>query len=424
MSVEKRNPWAWIPTLYFAEGLPYTVVMSVSIVMYKRMGVSNADIAFYTSLFGFPWVMKPLWGPVVDMVRTRRSWIVWTQGLFGCVVALLAASLHLPGYLPLTFVIFVMMAFTSATHDIAADGLYMLGLSGHQQAAFVGIRSTFYRIAWLSGQGLFVILAGALESRPGGSIPLAWSQTFAVLAAVFFLLFVYHRVMLPAPPDDRPSVSRTTVASTVQVFVSFFRRKGISRILLFLLLYRVAESQLVKLVQPFLLDPREKGGLGLSTGDVGFVYGTVGMLAFVTGGLIGGYVVSRGGLRFWLWPMVLITHVPDAVFIYLSHAQPDNLLVISTAVAFEQFGYGFGFTAYALFMIIAAGDEHRTSYFALCTGIMALGAMIPGSVSGLVQQWLGYKLFFLWVIVWTIPGFIVAGLVDIPEGYGRKQEAS
>jgi PAT family beta-lactamase induction signal transducer AmpG len=417
----RRSPWAWVPSLYFAEGLPYTVVMSVSIILYKRLGISNADIALSTSLFGIPWAIKPLWGPVVDMMSTRRNWILWTQALFGVTLALLAAGLHLPVYLALTFIFFVMLAFSSATHDIAADGFYMLGLSEHHQAGFVGVRSTFYRFAWLSGQGLFVILAGYLETRAGGDVPLAWSQTFAALSVVFFLIFGYHRWALPVPAVDRPSTERTTLRSTSHVFVSFFRRKGIGRILLFLLLYRVAESQLVKMVQPFLLDPLDKGGLGLSTGDVGFVYGTVGMAAFVTGGLIGGYVVSRGGLRFWLWPMVLIIHVPDAVFIYLSHAQPHDLLVISASVAAEQFGYGFGFTAYALYMIIAAGEEHKTSYFAICTGIMAVGQMIPGAVSGIIQQWLGYKLFFFWVVAWTIPGFIVAWLVDIPPGYGRKK---
>jgi MFS transporter, PAT family, beta-lactamase induction signal transducer AmpG len=418
-----RNPWWWVPTLYFGEGLPYTVVMSVSIVMYKRLGLSNADIALATSLFGIPWAVKPLWGPVVDMVSTRRNWILWTQALFGVALLLLSGALHLPAFVALSFGLFVLLAFTSATHDIAADGFYMLGLSDHHQAGFVGVRSTFYRVAWLSGQGLFVILAGYLEMHSGGGIPLAWSQTFAVIAAVFFVLFLYHRRALPVPPSDRPSAERTTPGGMLRVFGSFFRRKGIGKVLLFLLFYRVAESQLVKMVQPFLLDPREKGGLGLSTSDVGLVYGTIGMIAFVAGGLIGGYVVSRGGLRFWLWPMVLVIHVPDAVFVYLSHAQPDNLAVISASVAAEQFGYGFGFTAYALYMIIAAGDEHRTSYFALCTGIMALGQMLPGAVSGWIQQLLGYKHFFIWVVLWTIPGFIVAALAEIPEGYGKRKEA-
>lgn len=421
--MNRNSPWWWVPTLYFAEGLPYTVVMSMSIVLYKRLGVSNADIALYTSLFGIPWAVKPLWGPVVDMVSTRRTWVLWTQALFGLALVLLSGALHLPAYFALTFGVFVLIAFTSATHDIAADGFYMLGLNDHHQAGFVGVRSTAYRFAWLSGQGLFVILAGYLETQSGGDIPLAWSQTFFVIALLFFLLFLYHRWALPLPSSDRPSAERTTLQGMLHVFGSFFRRKGIWKILVFLLFYRVAESQLVKMVQPFLLDPREKGGLGLSTGDVGFVYGTIGMIAFVAGGLLGGYVVSRGGLRFWLWPMVLVIHVPDAVFVYLSHAQPDNLALISASVAAEQFGYGFGFTAYALYMIIAAGDEHRTSYFALCTGIMAIGQMVPGAVSGWIQQWLGYKLFFIWVVFWTIPGFIVATLADIPEGYGRKKEA-
>jgi PAT family beta-lactamase induction signal transducer AmpG len=422
MSAEKRNPWAWIPSLYFAEGLPYAVVMTVSIVMYKRMGISNADLALFTSLFGLPWVIKPLWGPVVDLVRTRRAWVLWTQLALGGALALLAISLQLPAFFAYSILLFFVMAFSSATHDIAADGFYMLGLSEHHQAAFVGVRSTFYRIAWLSGQGLFVILAGSLEAT--GTVAMAWTQVFALLALVMVLLFGYHRLILPIPQADRPAVGRPTLRATAAVFAEFFRRKEIGRTLLFLLFYRVAEAQLIKMVQPFLLDPRDRGGLGLSTGDVGFVYGGVGMVALTLGGLLGGYLVSRGGLRFWLWPMVVIMHLPDAVFVYLSHYQPESYITVSAAVALEQFGYGFGFTAYTMYMILVAEGVHKTSHFALATGIMALGLMVPGAVSGFIQQMLGYKMFFLWVLLWTIPGFIVVRLVTIPDSFGKRKNAS
>lgn len=420
-----RNPWVWVPSLYFAQGIPYVVAQTVSVIMYKRLGISNSDIAFYTSWLYLPWVIKPLWSPFVDMFSTKRLWIVLLQFLMGIALAAVAFVLPLPSFFTWTIVVFWVLAFSSATHDIAADGFYMLALEQHQQAAFVGVRSTFYRIAMITGSGLLVMLAGKIESTGEGSIPLAWSVTFGVLAGLFLLFFAYHKLMLPYPAVDKPTLadrSRSVWQEFVETFVIFFKKKDIISILAFLLFYRFAEAQLVKLVSPFLLDPRDKGGLGLSTSEVGIVYGTVGIIALTLGGLLGGYVVAKKGLKFWLWIMVFSIHLPDAMFVYLSQVQPENFLFINIAVALEQFGYGFGFTAYMLFMIIVAEGEHKTAHYAICTGFMALGMMLPGMFSGNLQELLGYKNFFLWVILATIPGFLVAAAVKIDPLFGRKVE--
>jgi PAT family beta-lactamase induction signal transducer AmpG len=418
-----RNPWAWIPSLYFAQGIPYVVVMTVSVIMYKRLGISNTDIALYTSWLYLPWVLKPLWSPVIELFRTKRVWIVAMQLIIGASLAAVALTIPGPGFFQYTLAIFWLMAFSSSTHDIAADGFYMLGLEQHQQAAFVGVRSTFYRIAMITGQGLLVVVAGQLETNLGGNIHLAWAITFGILAGLFLLFFIYHKFMLPYPVSDRTAViepGRSPVGEFFRVFVLFFTKPRILATVAFLLLYRLAESQLVKMVSPFLLDPRSAGGLGLTTSQVGIAYGTVGILALTLGGLAGGYLVSRHGLRFWLWPMVFIIHTPDLAFVYLSQVQPESFFLINAAVALEQFGYGFGFTAYMLYMILVSEGEHKTAHYAICTGIMALGMMIPGMLSGAVQTWLGYQGFFIWVVLSTIPGFLVAALVKVPEGFGKK----
>jgi len=400
--------------------------MTVSVIMYKRLGISNADIAFYTSWLYLPWVIKPLWSPFVDMFRTKRLWIVALQGVLSIALGFIAFTVSLPSFFTWTLVVFALMAFASATHDIAADGFYMLGLPQHQQAAFVGVRSTFYRFAMIAGQGLLVVLAGTIETRTGGNISFAWSVTFVVIAVMFALFFLYHKFVLPYPLSDTPTLrtgSGGFMKEFLQTFVLFFKKKDILATLAFLLFYRFAEAQLVKLVTPFLLDARERGGLGLTTSEVGVVYGTVGIIALTLGGLLGGYVVSRNGLKTWLWPMVLIIHLPDVMFIYLSQVQPTNFVLINLAVSIEQFGYGFGFTAYMMYMIMVAEGNHKTAHYAICTGFMALGMMLPGMLSGMIQEMLGYKGFFLWVVLSTIPGFIVALLVKIDPEFGKKRES-
>jgi PAT family beta-lactamase induction signal transducer AmpG len=417
-----RNPWSWVPSLYFAQGMPYVVVMTVSVIMYKKLGISNTDIALYTSWLYLPWVIKPLWSPLIDLLRTKRLWIIGMQLIIGASLAGVALTIPLAAFFQYTIAVFWLMAFSSATHDIAADGFYMLGLEEHQQAAFVGVRSTFYRIAMISGQGLLVILAGFLENH--GGIRFAWSVTFGILSFLFVLFFLYHRFMLPRPLSDKAVISDRSKGffeEFFRTFVLFFKKKNIVAILFFLLFYRFAEAQLVKMVSPFLLDAREKGGLSLSTSEVGFVYGTIGILALTAGGLLGGYLISRRGLQWWLWPMVIIMHTPDLAFVYLSQAQPTNFFLINLAVAFEQFGYGFGFTAYMLFMIMVSEGDHKTAHYAICTGFMAMGMMFSGMFSGALQEMVGYPNFFLWVVASTIPGFIAAALVKIDPEFGRKK---
>ena len=416
-----RSPWWWIPSLYFGQGLPYVVVMTLSVVMYKNLGIGNTEIALYTSWLYLPWVIKPLWSPLVDIVRTKRWWIVTLQLFIGAALAAVALTLPMPGFFQLSLALFWLMAFSSATHDIAADGFYMLALPQHAQAAFVGVRSMFYRISMIAGQGGLVFLAGQLTEATGHP-ERAWQLVMFVLAAVFMLLFVWHRFMLPRPAVDQPrSDGQPLWAGFVETFTSFFRRPDIGLVLAFLLLFRLGEAQLVKLVTPFLLDPAARGGMGLSTSAVGIVYGTVGVLALTCGGLLGGWVVSQHGLKRWLWPMVAAIHAPNLLFVALAVWQPGDAWLIAVAVALEQFGYGFGFAAYLLFMIMVSDGPSKTAHYALCTGFMALGMMLPGMASGWLQQQLGYVNFFVWVCVATLPSVVVAAFVRIPPEFGKKQ---
>ncbi len=425
-STAAKTPWRWIPTLYFGQGIPYVVVMTLSVIMYKNLNISNTDIALYTSWLYLPWVIKPLWSPLVDMFRTKRFWIVTLQLLIGASLALVALTIPTTHFFQITLAVFWLMAFSSATHDIAADGFYMLALKQHEQAAFVGVRSTFYRVAMIAGQGGLVYLAGTLAENTG-NVVMAWSIVFWVLAAMFLLLFVYHRVVLPVPASDVTVKGSGNVYQEFLItFKSFFVRKDIWLILAFLLTFRLGEAQALKLVAPFLLDPAAKGGLGLTTSDVGLVYGTIGVLSLTIGGIIGGFAISRGGLRKWLWPMIFAVHIPNIAFVLLAYFQPSSTVLISTAIAIEQFGYGFGFAAYLLFMIMVADNDgkgvHKTAHYAICTGFMALGMMLPGMVSGWIQTQLGYPHFFVWVCICTIPSIIVALFLKIDPAFGKKAD--
>lgn len=615
MNNNKRNPWFWVPSLYFAEGIPYVIVMVVSVIMYKRLGISNTDIALYTSWLYLPWVIKPLWSPVVDLLRTKRFWIITMQLFIGAGLAGVALTIPVPSFFQYTLGFFWLLAFSSATHDIAADGFYMLGLTEHEQAFFVGIRSTFYRFAMITGQGLLIILAGYLESSTGlgqvdiqvqtilknenvqtklieaitetdgdlriltypqtikivtekisteeldsirtfvtasniengfsekiiqnrvdklnnketswwnenivkpiesflknnfgpekkddyttisqtgnvgfvqiylskkpevgqeiivnlsqhsgdksifltengrfvfneknwnkpalalfqidpklktatsstfraisGNIPLAWTITFIILSILFIVFFVYHKFMLPYPASD---VSARKDNSSVfseffKTFALFFKKKNIGIIIAFLLVYRLGESQLVKLASPFLLDAKEAGGLGLTTGEVGFVYGTIGILALVIGGLLGGFLASKHGLKHWLWWMLIAINLPNAVYIYLSYALPESFITVLSCIAIEQFGYGFGFTAYMLYMIYVSDGKHKTAHFAITTAFMALGMMIPGMISGWLQEIIGYQHFFVWVIIATVPAFLITKYIPLDPEFGKE----
>jgi len=616
--LQQRNPWAWIPTLYFAEGIPYVVAMTVAVIMFKRLGISNTDIALYTSWLYLPWVIKPLWSPIVDLLKTKRWWIIVMQLLIGAGLGGVALAIPMPGFFKITLIFLWLLAFSSATHDISADGFYMLGLDEHQQAYFVGIRSTFYRIAMITGQGLLIILAGFFEvstglppieiqvnANPGaskefrlpenptlnpstndktffavfpkeaqlstqnipvekldsirevvvqynqangfvqnvsenakkansgskeswwttyisnplkillkqyfgaktvarddhaltgnvtlvavklnntpeenkemvlnikfnngdksinllegerltfnslnqdkpayllfqcdpklnrsaqavfkgtsGNIHLAWSITFLILAGMFVVFAIYHRFILPFPDSDRQAArqDQNLFKEFFKTFASFFRRKDIGVIIAFLMLYRVGEAQLIKLASPFMLDPRHLGGLGLTTGDVGLLYGTFGILSLTAGGILGGIAASTKGFKYWLWWMVLAINIPHLAYVYLAFAQPESQLIIGLCASIEQFSYGFGFTAYMLYMIYISEGKNKTAHFAIATGFMALGMMLPGMFSGWLQEIIGYRNFFVWVMLCMIPAMIPVLFIKVKPEFGIKKK--
>lgn len=595
-SKKSINPWAWISTLYFAEALPYVAVMTIAVIMYKRLGISNTDIALYTGWLYLPWVIKPFWSPFVDLFKTKRWWTITMQWIIAIAFALLAFAIPTPFFFQLTLAVFWVIGFTSATHDIAADGYYMHALDDHQQSFYVGIRSTFYRIATVAGQGLLVILAGVIEMNSGlepaqlqvnatqqtitikditeqqsgqrflfttaeadstlsmidyvkqqneangfvekeqpqqqaaaqvteeestftkwlretfgeaprkasalqsrqqivgitlsehpkddepiilnmafkngdqsikmeqgklstrfqftkdnwdkpaliiisvdpklkedttatfeglsGNIPFAWLVVFVVLSVFFFLVAVYHQFILPHPASDHATkdVSAKTIASEfLRTFKTFFTKPQALVAILFMLLYRLPEAQLVKIINPFMLDPVDKGGLGLTTGQVGVVYGTVGIIGLTIGGILGGLAAARGGLKCWLWPMVLAITLPDLVYVYLSYVQPEGLGIINACIFIEQFGYGFGFTAYMLYLIYFSEGEHKTAHYAICTGFMALGMMLPGMMAGWLQETIGYRHFFIWTIICCVVTFLVCAFIKIDPNFGKKK---
>jgi PAT family beta-lactamase induction signal transducer AmpG len=549
-SKTNRSPWWWIPSLYFAEGIPYIIVMFVASDMYKTLGVSNSSLAFWTSILYLPWVIKPLWSPYVDIYSTKRKWIVWMQIALAFAFFGVSLVLHLPWWFPLSLAFLWVMAFASSTHDIAADGFYMLALDEHNQAFFTGIRGTFYRLAMIAGLGLLVIITGLILDNTGletvhvtinavpeseitgtqdekdisfaeaegipeillfpkdvkvplydessahpidstvvwfvlsappengkeikmtfghkkgnqdiflaskgmfefnkdnwnipqkavikvkhnlkeraqarfdakaGDIIFSWSVSIGFLGILFLIFASYHKYILPKPESDNPE-NKKQEDSYINVFASFFKKEGIVASIVFLLLYRFSESQLTKMASPFLLDSRENGGLALSLTEKGFAYGTVGLIALVIGGILGGIIASKHGLKKWIWWMAVSINLPNVVYIFLSYTQPGNLIVINICIAIEQFGYGFGFTGYMLYMLYIAGQgKYKTAHFAITTAFMALGMMIPGMISGAIQEFLGYQHFFIYVILCTIPSFVALWFIKIDPGFGKKK---
>ncbi len=550
MNKKERSGWWWVPSLYYAEGIPYNIAMIISVVMYKTMGISNTAIAFWTSILYLPWILKPIWSPFVDVISTKRNWIIWMQLILAVTFFGIAATIGLPWYFPLTISILWIVAFASATHDIAADGFYMMGLDEHQQAWYVGIRSTFYRFATITAMGLIVMLAGFIEANTGlepvginvkavpytsigkefnpdsllitaqpgkpkiliypsevqiplydenisqrdstilffalsappdpdqtivvnfgrkegskdisldgpgrfefndknwnipvktnvksdhrlqeeaeakfeataGNTPFSWAVSFSVLGFMLLAFALYHKFALPHPVDTTSGNTRDIFKSYGDIFISFFKKEGIVPGILFLLLYRMAESQLVKLASPFLLDSQEVGGLALTTAQVGFVYGTIGIIALLIGGLLGGFLAARYGLKKWIWWMAIGINLPNLVYVFMSYVLPDSLFIVTICVAVEQFGYGFGFTGYMLYMIYLSEGKYKTSHFALTTAFMAFGMMIPGMISGYIQEFLGYQHFFIWVMIATIPSFIVLMFIKLDPKFGMKKE--
>lgn len=423
-SSKKLHPWYWIPTLYFISGLPNVTVMTVSVILYKAMGISNTEIAFYTAWLYLPWVIKPLWSPFVDILKTKRWWIISMQWCIGLALAGVAFLLPTSFFFSATLAMFWLMAFASATHDIAADGFYMLGLSEFQQSYFVGIRSTCYRLSTLFAQGALVALAGWLELTTG-NIPIAWMITIGLMSAIFCLGAIYHQFILPKPAKDNGKPDRSAsdiLKEFANTFATFFKKPGIMTALAFMLLYRLPEAQLVKMINPFLLDPVSEGGLGLTTLEVGLTYGTVGIIGLIIGGIAGGFLAAMGGLRKWIRPMAWSMSLTCLTFVLLSQLEAPSYLLINCCVFIEQFGYGFGFTAYMLFLIYFSEGKYATSHYAICTGFMALGLMLPGMIAGWLQETLGYQNFFIWTIICCVATIVVAYMVKIDASFGVKRK--
>ena len=420
--LKKTNAWLWIPSLYFASGLPYHAITSISDIMYKDMGVDNKSIALYTSILLIPWTIKPLWSPFVEMMGTRRSWTLYSQLLLVICFAAIAFTVPSSSFVLLTLMAFMAGAFVSSTHDIALDGFYILGLTQEKQSFFSGIRNTFYRIATVFSSGVLVMFADRMGKSLGNE-RYAWSATFAVTALIMAALFIYHRKAMPKPKNDiarMPKSIGEIFHNFGDIIKSYFQKPGIWATLLFLLLFRFPEAQLGKIGKLFLMDTISSGGLELSKGDIGFLNGVVGVFGLIIGGILGGICISRKGLKYWLWPMVIAISLPDIVYVYMSMAMTSDLTIIGSCIFIEQLGYGFGFTAYTLYMIYFAQGKYPTAHFAISTAFMSLGMMLPGMISGYIQEWLGYENFFLWVMLCTSVTFAVSALIKIDPAFGKK----
>jgi PAT family beta-lactamase induction signal transducer AmpG len=418
--MKDNKPWYWIPFLNFASGFPYAIIISVSVIMYKNLGIANEDIGVYTSLLYLPWVIKPLWSPFIDLYATKRKWFLAMQLVIAIAFLIVGITIPMNHFFMLSLALFWVAAFASASNDVASDGFYMLALSKDQQSFFLGIRSTFYRLSMLTANGLIVILGGFLEHKFGDKSK-AWSYTMIVVALIMVFLTIYN--FFTTPKVEETSETETTPkVSFGEVFATFFQKKQIGLILAFILLFRLGESQLLKMLTPFLIDEKTKGGLGLSTEDVGIIYGTFGVTALVIGGILGGIAISKGGLRKWMLPMFLAMHLPIIGFILLAHFHPTSVYYIYATVIAEQFGYGFGFAAFMMYLIYVADGESKTAHYSIATGFMALGMMIPGMASGFIQEYLGYGNFFIWVFLATIPGLILSQFLKYPADFGKKVE--
>ena len=405
------SPWAWVPSLYFVEGLPYFIVNTISVVMFKDLGMDNGTLALITSLIGLPWMIKPLWSPFVDIFRSKRWWIVTMQLLMALCVALIALSAGLSTF-TVCLILFALAAFASATHDIAADGFYMIALDDRRQSAFVGIRNTFYRIAMVFGQGVLVVIAGLLQRRSGSAVA-AWRGTLLVAAAILAILTVWHSFSLPRNEGRESAIGSAngTLREFAGAFVSFFSKKGVWMAVAFMLLYRLPEALSVKMLYPFFSDPTELGGLGFDKEAFGLVYGTAGVVALLAGGILGGLHISRKGLRTCIFPMALSLALPCVVYLLMALFKPSSLVVVGAMIVLDQFGYGYGFTAYTVYMMRFAEGPLKTSHYAICTGFMALSMILPGAVAGYLQQSLGYVGFFILVMLCCFVTVFVSLLV-------------
>ncbi len=414
-----RSPWAWVPSLTFADALPSVAVMTISVILFKQLGLSNAAITFYTSWLYLPWVLKPVWSPFIDLIKTKRWWILATEILLGAAFGGIAFTLPTPFWLQGSLFLFWVMAFAGASHCVAADGFYMLGLSRHQQAEMMGVRTLFERLATIFGQGLLVMIAGNLQVVFRGSIAFSWSLLFYGLMGLFLLLWLWHAHALPYAAEDvsHPFTGAKDIwHGFLETFKTFFRKDGAAFAVLFIIFFRMPEGLLSKISELFLIDAGHNGGLGLSPQEYGLVQGTVGIIGLATGGIIGGMVASRDGLRRWLWPMVGAFTLPQLIYVYLSYTLPESLVVTGACIFVEQFAYGFGLTAYMLYMIYICRGEYKTSHYALASAMMFLSMMLPGIVAGMLQESIGYRHYFLFTLASCAIMYVLAAFMKFEEG--------
>ena len=422
-----RNPWAWIPTLYFAEGLPNVIVTVLSVVMYMQLGLTDAEVGLYTGWLALPWVIKPLWSPFIDLLKTKRWWVLTMQALIGAALAGIAFSLPTAFWFQATMCFFFLIAFCSATHDISADGFYMIELDEPNQTKFVGLRNTFYRLAIIFVNGFLVMLAGVLQVMFRNQIRFSWALIFYGLAGIFIGLWLYHSRLMPTPKED-VQTERTVDEVTHELknmFRTFFTKFGEREtviVMLFLLFYRFPEALLNTMTKTFILRPNSQGGLGMSPQEYGLANGTVGLIGLLLGGIIGGILVSRDGMKKWLWPMVCAITLPDAVYIYLSYSLNSDIVMVSSCLFVEQFGYGLGFTVLTLYMLFYSQGKFKTSHYSICTGISYLGLMLPGMVSGYLKDILGYRHFFIVVMACCVITFLVTVYLKIDPNFGKKEK--
>lgn len=423
----KKSPWAWIPTLYFAEGLPNVIVTGLAAVMYMQMGLSDAELGLYTGWLALPWVIKPLWSPFIDLLKTKRWWVLAMQLLIGAALAGIAFTIPTAFWFQGTMFCFFVMAFASATHDISADGFYMIELDEHTQTMFVGIRNTFYRLAVIFGNGILVSLAGVLQVVFRNRIAFTWSLIFYGMAGLFIALWLYHGFKMPRPVEDKQEDKSVgeVISGLKQMFTTFFTKFPIRQtvvVFIFLLFYRFPEALLNTMTKTFLMRPNSSGGLGLSPQEYGLANGTVGLIGLTLGGILGGILVSRDGMKKWLWPLVCAITLPDVVYIYLSYTLNSNIVLVSTCLFIEQFGYGLGFTVLTLYMLYYSQGKFKTSHYAICTGISYLGLMLPGMISGYIKDAVGYHSFFVIVMASCVITFIVTAFLKIDPKFGIKKQ--
>ena len=416
------KPYAWVPSLYMGEALPFSAVMLLSLVMFKEMGMTDSQITLYTGWLGTPWVIKPVWSPIVDNLKTKRWWIVSMQFLMGVALAMVALTLPTAFWLKASLAVLMVIAFASATHDISADGFYIIALSDKDQELYVGVRNTFYRVGLVIGQGGLVLLVGYMQEGTFGAwlqpMLSSWMAVFIIMAVLMVVLGVYHACMLPKV--ERSVHERFDIGEQVREFVKTLRvfvgKPHIVSALCFILLFRLPEGLLTKIVPLFLMRSADEGGLAMSDTDFGLIYGTLGVIGLLAGGLVGGWAVSRWGLKRCLWPLVMCITLPDVVYVYLSYCPTDNMWLVGSCVCVEQIGYGLGFAAYTLYLVTFSRGERSTAVFSICTAGQYLGGvMLPGMVSGLISENIGYQKFFLLIMLFCLVTFAVTAIVKIDE---------